>query len=107
MKEYLLRIREVKRRVEILQHRIEVNDTDELQKALRDSEQELKCVTVEVMDLIGHLQDINQQVVMIRRYVDLQSWEEIAAGMAMNVRVVQKIHGRSLPLLERILSSAR
>ena len=54
-KDCLLKIRETKRRVEVLRRRIELDDTDELQKELRDSEQELKCVTVGGMDLVSRL----------------------------------------------------
>ena len=49
-KERFLRIREEKRRVELLRRRIELDDTDELQQALAHAEQVLKTVTVEGID---------------------------------------------------------
>lgn len=58
---------------------------------------------VDATDLVGELPDINQQMVIIRRYVDMQTWEDISAGMGMGVRRVQKLHGRALPVLEEIL----
>ena len=43
---------------------------------------------------------------MMKRYVDLKSWEEIAADMNIGVREVQKLHGRALPFLDELLANS-
>ena len=100
-KSFLFRIREQKRLVELLRRRISLYDTDELQEKLAKAEQDLRCVTIEAMERIGKLPDINQQMVMTKRYVDMLTWEEIADNMNMSVRAVQKLHGRALPEMEK------
>ena len=104
-KAYLYRIREAERRVELLERRMDMREdaglnTDELRRELALAEQDAKNVAVEVTDVISRLADVNQQMVMTKRYVDNLSWERIAFDMNMPVRAVQKLHGRALPLLQ-------
>lgn len=105
VKTYLFRNREAERRVELLERRMNMREdaglnTDELRRELALAEQDAKNVAVEVTDVISRLADVNQQMVMTKRYVDTLSWERIAFDMNMPVRAVQKLHGRALPLLQ-------
>ena len=114
-KQYLYRIRDGERRTDLLRRRVELLDSitdpdddlilyrDELHRKLEKAEQDMKRVTVEVMEMIGQLPSVNQQMVMIKRYVDRRTWEETAAEMDMSVRAVQVLHGRALPKLKRLL----
>lgn len=114
-KRYLHRISDGERRTDLLRRRVELLDAvtdpdeelilyrDELHRKLEKAEQDMKRVTVEVMELIGQLPSVNQQMVMIKRYVDRRTWEETAAEMDMSVRAVQVLHGRALPKLKRLL----
>lgn len=115
VKAYLFRIREAERKVELLERRMDMREdaglnTDELRRELALAEQDAKNVAVEVTDVISRLADINQQMVMTKRYVDNLPWERIAFDMNMPIRAVQKLHGRALPLLKGMAeedSSAR
>lgn len=114
-KRYLYRIRDGQRRVDLLRRRVELVDgiddpdedltryRDELHQKLSQAEQDMKRVTVEVMDLIGQLPSVTQQMMMTSRYVDHKNWRETAAEMGMSVRAVQMLHGRALPKLKRLL----
>ena len=114
-KRYLYRARDGQRRVGLLQRRAELLDSiddpdeelacyrNELHQKLNEAEQDMRRVRVEVMELIGQLPSISQQMVMTRKYVDLQPWEEIAADLDMSVRTVQMLHGRALPKLKEML----
>lgn len=114
-KQYLYRIRDGERRTCLLQRRAELLDAitnpdeelthyrDEVHQKLSQAEQDMKRVRVEVMELIGQLPSVNQQMVMIKRYVDRKTWEETAADMDMSVRAVQVLHGRALPKLKQML----
>ena len=114
-KRYLYRIRDGERRVELLRRRLELVDAiddpdddlvcyrDELHQKLCQAEQDMKRVTIEVMDLIGQLPSPAQQMMMTSRYVDHKNWRETAADMDMSVRTVQILHGRALPKLKRLL----
>lgn len=108
VKAYLFRIREAERRVELIERRRDMREdaglnTDELRRELAQAEQDAKNVAVEVTDMISRLADVNQQMVMTKRYVDNLPWERIAFDMNMSVRAVQKLHGRALPLLQEMV----
>ena len=49
------------------------------------------------------LEDVNQQMVITKRYLDGETWEQIAVDMDMALRSVHKLHGQALPILELML----
>lgn len=114
-KRYLHRISDGERRTDLLRRRVELLDSitdpdddlilyrDELHKKLEKAEQDMKRVTVEILELIGQLPSANQQLVITRKYVDQKPWRDIAEELNLSVRVVQMLHGRALPKLKRIL----
>ena len=114
-KRYLHRISDGERRTDLLRRRVELLDAvtdpdeelsayrDELHKKLEKAEQDMKRVTVEILELIGQLPSANQQLVITRKYVDQKSWRDIAEELNLPVRVVQMLHGRALLKLKRIL----
>lgn len=107
-KAYLFRVREAKRKAELLERRIEMREeaevnTDELRMQLAEAKRDAKAVTIAVTDMIGRLADVNQQMVITKRYLDSMDWEKIASDMDMTVRGVQKLHGRALPLLQEMI----
>lgn len=52
---------------------------------------------------ISKLDDINQEVVMTKRYIEVMSWDDVAETADLKMRTVQKCHGRALPRMEEIL----
>ena len=107
-REFLGMVREDAQRIEVLEKRIEFRN--ELGEATADLEAELGTMEQEklhhanaVMTAISRLRKADQQTVMMKRYVDLKSWEEIAADMDIGIREVQKLHGRALPALDEML----
>lgn len=108
-KKYLHRIRDWQRRCGLLEQRIDLRedgDTDTLDQELREAEQMVNGVKIEVTDMIAKLPDVNQQLVMTERYVNLKTWERIAEEMNTSVRIVQKIHGKALPVLEELIGAS-
>lgn len=79
---------------------------DALDRDLRDAKNSCSDAKVSVSEFIATLPDINQQMVITKKYIDGQSWEDIALDMDMSVRTVQKHHGRALPLLQEVLEKA-
>lgn len=112
-KQYLHRVRDGIRRCNLLEERIglrmhgsgesEYLDTSELDVELKNALKRLNDDKIEITDLISRLPDVNQQMVVTERYVDIKTWEQIAQEMNTSVRIVQKIHGKALPLLERLI----
>jgi len=79
---------------------------DLLSRELQDAESAYTDAKVTVSELIAKLPDVNHQVIITKKYIDGMDWEKIALDMGMNVRTVQKHHGRALPLLLEELESA-
>ena len=107
-RKYLQQVRDLKRHVKLVEDRIGYRedaglDTDYQREELESLRQELKQTLAEVADEIGKLEDINQQVIMTKRYIDLMSWDEIAETADFKMRTVQKCHGHALPNMEKIL----
>lgn len=110
---YLNQAKDEKRRMELLRQRIDLRrndpdgseflDTGKLEKELKDSKQTFNDACIDVTDLAAQLPDVSQQMVVTKRYVDMESWEQIAEEMGSTVRTVQKLHGKALPRLEEIV----
>ena len=71
--------------------------------SLRKAEENLARVTVVVGDAIAKLENVNQQMVITKRYIQNKGWDEIAEEMGYSVRGVQKLHQKALPLLQEIV----
>lgn len=107
-RKYLQKVRDLKRHIELLENRISYRidaglDVEKHESELEELKQGLKAAIADVSEQIGKLHDINQQVVMTKRYIDMMSWEEIAESADFKMRTVQKLHGRTLPRMEQIL----
>ena len=105
---YLQQVRDGKRRVELLESRIQYRkdagmDANDLELELADVQEKLKTMTVEVAEEISKLCDVSQEMVMVKRYIDALSWSEIAETLDIKMRTVQKFHGRALPRMQSIL----
>lgn len=133
VKVFLYQVNDAKRRVQILKNQVQYRKnaleyitpshydapkangdlksnanlcTDEvaaLKGRLHKAEENLARITVVVSDVICQLKDVNQQTVLQKRYIEGKRWNCVAAEMDHSVRWVQKLHGRALPQLEKIL----
>lgn len=107
VKNYLYRALNASRKTDLLKRRIglrDVSDPDyeELKKELGAAEEEKARTEIEITDFLSNLPDVSQQLVMVKKYVDGKSWEEISKEMVISVRGVQKLQGKALPVLKEI-----
>ena len=105
---YLRQVRDYKRRVELLEERIKYSQaagtgTTALEADLDFAKHLLNVKVAEVINEISKIGQVNQEAVLIRRYIDLISWEEIAEKLDFRMRTVLKLHGYGLPALEKVL----
>ena len=63
----------------------------------------LKRVTAEVAEEISKLYNVNLEMVMVKRYIETLSWDDIAKTLDLKMRTVLKFHGKALPRMRRIL----
>lgn len=112
-KEYLYQVRDCERRYELLRKRIDLRlndpdgsefpDTEEMEEELRNIREETSNAMIDVTDLAARLPEIDQQMVITKRYADLETWDQIADEMGCAVRTVQKLHGKALPVLDALV----
>ena len=75
----------------------------------------------DITEDLGHLMDLKQelqqvvdgvsrpeyQVILQKRYLEMEQWEDIASDMNYDVRYVQKLHGRALADVQELLDVKR
>ena len=105
---YLQQVRDEKHRVDLIKSRIQYRkeaglDTTEAEQELALVQDKLKRVTAEVAEEIRKLYNVNLEMVMVKRYIDTLSWDDIAKTLDLKMRTVLKFHGKALPRMRRIL----
>lgn len=105
---YLQQVRDEKHRVDLIKNRIRYRkeaglDTSEAEQELAAVQDKLKLVKAEVAEEISKLYNVNLEMVMVKRYIDTLSWDDIAKTLDLKMRTVLKFHGNALPRMRRIL----
>ena len=105
---YLQQVRDEKHRVDLIKNRIRYRkeaglDTSEAEQELAAVQDKLKLVKAEVAEEISKLYNVNLEMVMVKRYIDTLSWDDIAKTLDIKMRTVLKFHGNALPRMRRIL----
>lgn len=105
---YLQQVRDEKHRVDLIKNRIRYRkeaglDTSKAEQELAAVQDKLKLVKAEVAEEISKLYNVNLEMVMVKRYIDTLSWDDIAKTLDLKMRTVLKFHGNALPRMRRIL----
>ena len=106
---YLGLVREAHETVEVLEKRISLRseigvENEELEGELANARDVLRVRRADTAETLSRLKGARVQLVMIKRYVDLETWEEIAEDLDLGVRAVQSVHGAGLVQLEERLA---
>ena len=75
----------------------------DLERQLEDDLQRAIDCQNEITGLINSLEDSRFQFILTEKYINNQTWENIASEMFMSVRWVQKLHGYALQEVRKIL----
>ena len=54
----------------------------------------------EIMEVIGHVEDSTSRLILEKRYINQQSWPEIAVDMKLSLRRLYYLHDRAIDELE-------
>ena len=76
----------------------------DLEAEIRSDEAMLQEKKVYLLELIGTLDSSDYQTVLIKRYFEHLSWENIASSMFYTTRWIYKLHGRALEEMDKKLS---
>ena len=107
---YLGGVCEAKESIDMLEKRISLReeigaDTSELEGELNNARDVLKVRKADTAETISRLRGVRVQMVLVLRYVELMTWDQIAEEMNLSVRSVQSIHGNGLEQLDERLTA--
>ena len=78
----------------------------EMNQELDDQIDALVDKKLEISRTIAQVRDVLYRLVLEKRYLTFNTWEEIAVDLHYSVRSVQRIHGRALEVVEGILEES-
>lgn len=78
----------------------------DLEAEIRSDEAKLQEKKVYLLELIGTLDCSDHQTVLIKRYFEHLSWENIASSMFYSTRWIYKLHGRALEEMDKKLAQS-
>lgn len=79
-----------------------VNYMEQVEK-LKTEILELRRLKAEIMAKINLIRNTDERIVLQRRYIICQSWEDISAKMDLSVRHCQRIHDKAIESMEKVL----
>ena len=56
---------------------------------------------IDMLNLINNLDNVLFRTVLIDRYINCLTWEEVAEGLNMSVRHILRLHGKALNAIKR------
>ena len=56
---------------------------------------------IDMLNLINNLDNVLYRTVLIDRYINCLTWEEVAAGLNLSVRHILRMHGKALTAIKR------
>jgi DNA-directed RNA polymerase specialized sigma subunit len=77
----------------------------DLKKALREELDEYISLKAEAIRLINSMPDSRHRLVLMHRYINGQTWEQIAVCMHYTYQWVHRLHGQALIEFEKVLKS--
>ena len=81
-----------------------VNKILEEEEALNARIDELVDVRREIADTISRVSNVTYRLILEKRHLCFQMWEQIACDMNYSIRSVQTKYGEALKVVERILA---
>ena len=60
----------------------------------------------DIVDVIGKVDDVTFRILLEKRYLCDETWEEITVSLYHNRRCVFRLHGKALDEVQKILESA-
>ena len=75
----------------------------DLEAEIRSDEIRLQEKKVFLLEIIGTIDICDCQTVLIKRYFEHLTWEEIASRMFYSIRWIYKLHGRALEEIDKKL----
>ncbi len=81
-----------------------INKAIDLEKEIKEDERKLNELKIEALELIGKIENNNSQTVLILRYFEKKSWEEIKDLIYYSLSGVYKLHGNALNEIDKLIN---
>ena len=75
----------------------------DLSVEINDEINELIRLKSEIAETIREVDDVNCELLLVKRYISGKSWEEIAEEMQYSISGIFRIHGEALKKISKIL----
>lgn len=110
-RDFLGQVKEASQKVEMLKSRVALYEASGMNPGTLTAELETAMQTllskkVEISDMIARIPVVEYQWVLIKRYVELMSWDDIVNDADTNRRRVVSTHGLALPEMQDVLVEA-
>ena len=78
----------------------------DLEQEVNDDIDELIRLKAEILETINQVEDINQQIILEKRYISCKTWDDIARETGYDRSTVYRNHGKALKEIEEITKNA-
>ena len=78
----------------------------DLQNEIAADMDRLVQIKKDIVDVIGKVDDVKFRILLEKRYLCDETWEEITVSLYHNRRWVFRLHGKALDEVQKILDSA-
>ena len=78
----------------------------DLEKEVNDDIDELIRLKAEILETIDQVEDVNQQIILEKRYIAGKTWEDIARETGYDRSTIYRNHGKALKEIDEILKNA-
>lgn len=75
----------------------------DLEKKIDERVDELHMVKVEILNAINTVPDCTLRTLLIERYINFKTWEQIAVNLNYTYRQTVRLHGRALEIIKDVI----
>lgn len=76
----------------------------DLENEIKKDEKKLQMQKMHLLDVIGRLENVDEQTVLIKRYFEHESWEKIVRSLCYSSSWVYQLHGQALEKLNELIN---
>ena len=76
----------------------------DLEREINDDIDTLIDLKIEITAIISQVTDIKQRLILEKRYLDFESWEQISCDLKYNIRHIRRLHNESIKKISEKMS---
>lgn len=76
----------------------------DLEREINDDIDTLIDLKIEITAIISQVTDIKQRLILEKRYLDFESWEQISCDLKYDIRHIRRLHNESIKKISEKMS---